>query len=204
MCVFRLRTVTPEDAKMLFAWTNDPVTRQNSFQSKPVLWEEHVAWLQRKLEDENCFFFILTDGKRDYGTIRVDCITVESNDADDLKADDGQTDGASILGEEKYGLISFSIAPEQRGKGLGRKMLLLLESTLKINRIEAGLAEDGLTEERQLETQQAESQEHKSLKLNLLRGEVKKSNIASRRCFEENGYDLEKEIAGELIFFKRI
>ena len=69
MCAYRLRAVTAEDAKTLFDWTNDPVTRQNSFQSKPVLWEEHIAWLQRKLEDENCFFFILTERTDQFITI---------------------------------------------------------------------------------------------------------------------------------------
>ena len=161
MCTFRLRAVTAEDAKTLFDWTNDPVTRQNSFQSKPVLWEEHIAWLQRKLEDENCFFFILTDGERDYGTIRVD-----------------------YLPKEGYGLISFSVAPGQRGKGHGRRMLFLLENFLK--------------------EFQAEEYKQKRLNLTLLRGEVKKENTASRRCFEANGYKVENEISGELIFSKRI
>ncbi len=178
MCTFSLRKVTTDDAKTLFDWTNDPVTRQNSFQSKPVLWDEHVSWLQKKLHDKNCFFFILTDGKNDCGTIRLDCIEIKKEEIETIDSASNSTS------ESRYGLISFSIAPEQRGKGLGSKLLLLLEQKI----IDQQKNESYLAVPR----------------VKLLRGEVKKENIASRKCFETNGYKVEKEVSGELIFFKKI
>ena len=33
------------DADVLWRWANDPETRQNSFNTSPILYEEHVAWL---------------------------------------------------------------------------------------------------------------------------------------------------------------
>lgn len=190
MCTFNLRKVTIEDAKTLFDWSNDPVTRQNSFQSKPITWDEHISWLRKKLNDENCFFYILTDGVNDCGTIRLDCIdrkdvenaTIDSeNDSENNSTSNVTSNSTS---ESRYGLISFSIAPEQRGKGLGTKLLLLLEQKLielQENNVEVTVP-----------------------KVNLLRGEVKKENVASRRCFEANGYEMENEMSGELIFSKKI
>lgn len=101
---FYLREVTTQDMTILFDWTNDPVTRKNSFQTEPVLWEEHIMWLNRKLNDENCFFYIMTDGDENYGTIRLD-----------------------YHQEESSALISFSIDSKYRGHGLGNHLLALAE-----------------------------------------------------------------------------
>ena len=101
---FYLREVTMQDITILFDWTNDPVTRQNSFQTAPVLWEEHVMWLNRKLNDENCFFYILTDGEKNYGTIRLD-----------------------YKEEDSSALISFSVDAAHRGQGMGNYLLALAE-----------------------------------------------------------------------------
>jgi len=46
-----LRAATLDDARTLLAWRNDPATRSASYGSDEVPWEEHVAWLQRKLSD---------------------------------------------------------------------------------------------------------------------------------------------------------
>lgn len=99
-----LRPATEADAKQLFEWTNEAETRKNSFSSEPVLWENHVAWLEKKLADRNCLFFILLNGEKLAGTIRLD-------------ADP----------ETKSGVISYSIDKDFRGKGLGSKLLALAE-----------------------------------------------------------------------------
>lgn len=159
-----LRPVTKQDAKLLFDWTNDPVTRQNSFSTKPVLWEEHLNWLNQKVNDANCLFFIMCDGKHDFGTIRIE-YKDENNRIMDEKG--------------KQAIISFSIAPEYRGKGLGVKMLALGE-------------------------QKAKTWKVSGKQIDILIGEVKEENIASRKCFEKNDYILDKEMNGELVFVKRI
>lgn len=146
-----LRQVNKEDAKLLFEWTNDPETRKNSFSSQPVLWENHVEWLSKKLADENCLFFILTDGTLDMGTIRLD-----------------------IDREAKIGTISYSIDVNHRGKGLGGRMLALIEKEAK----RAGVQ--------------------------CLLGGVKPENGASARCFVKNGYEVAEENVQEVLYRKAV
>ena len=87
------------DARMLLEWANDPVTRQASFNTEPIAWETHVAWLQRRLNDEQCAFYIAEDGTQAVGTVRFD------------------------LREAAVAEISLSLAPSARGRGLGPKLI---------------------------------------------------------------------------------
>lgn len=103
-----LRPVTGADAKLLFEWTNEAETRTNSFSSEPVLWENHVQWLEKKLADENCLFFIMMSEDSPVGTIRLD-----------------------VEKESKTGTISYSIDKGFRGMGLGGRMLALAEEKAK-------------------------------------------------------------------------
>lgn len=96
----RLRDVTLEDAERLWAWRNDETARQNSFSQTPVAWDQHVAWLQRKLGDPRCRMWILECSGRIAGQIRYDAT-------------------------ERDAEISYVIAPEFRGRGLSVEMLRL-------------------------------------------------------------------------------
>lgn len=100
-----LRRASTEDAGRLHAWANDPVTRQASFNREPIPWETHVAWLDRRLADENCACFIANDGQTDVGTVRFD------------RRESGVTE------------ISFNLAPEARGRSLGEKLIRLATFT---------------------------------------------------------------------------
>lgn len=108
-----LRPVTGEDAKQLFEWTNEAETRKNSFSSEPVLWENHIQWLEKKLADENCLFFILMLKDSAVGTVRLD-----------------------IEEESHTGTVSYSIDKQFRGMGFGGQILTLVEEKAK----EAGLS----------------------------------------------------------------
>ncbi len=103
-----LRPVTAADAKLLFEWTNEAETRKNSFSSKPVLWENHVKWLDKKIVDKNCLFFIMMLDEEPVGTVRLD-----------------------VDKEEQAGTISYSIDKRFRGMGLGAKILALVEEKAK-------------------------------------------------------------------------
>lgn len=151
-----LRETVFDDARMLLRWTNDPVTRQNSFHTEPIKWEEHIDWLSGKLKDENCYFYMLCDEAKAYGTIRLDYIPNECR-----------------------AMVSFSIAPENRGKGLGTLMLKLIWS-------------------------EAEKLVCNGIDLQSLIGEVKKSNKASCRCFIKNGYFLKREEKDRYVYERTI
>lgn len=103
-----LRKVTKEDAKILFDWANDSETRQNSFSTEPIPWENHLSWLDGKLADENCFFYIgMNEAGEALGTIRFD-----------------------YQAEKESAVLSYSVAPKHRGNGYGAVLLSLGETQI--------------------------------------------------------------------------
>ena len=71
--MLRLRNVDYSDCALLFAWANDPDTRRSSLCPEPVTWEPHCAWLQRKMRDPHCRFFLaLNADEAPVGQIRFD------------------------------------------------------------------------------------------------------------------------------------
>jgi UDP-2,4-diacetamido-2,4,6-trideoxy-beta-L-altropyranose hydrolase len=91
----RLRQATPDDARLLFDWANDPVTRANSFSTEPIPWPDHTRWLERRLADDACALYVVEDATgRPVGQVRLD-------DA----------------GDET--VVSVALAADARGRGLG-------------------------------------------------------------------------------------
>lgn len=119
---------------LLFKWCNDPECRKNSLQTHKITYEEHCAWFKNKMEDKNCYMYIAQIEDQPVGQIRVD---VQDNE----------------------GRISYSVAKEHRGKGIGREMLSLIEKQNEVCNMVARFV-----------------------------ATVKKDNIGSRRCFEKLGY----------------
>jgi len=83
-----------DDAQRLFDWRNDPLTRAMSKTTDPVEWAGHVGWLERRLSRTAPMLFIAEIDGEPVGTFRVD-------------ADE----------------ISYTVAPEHRGKGVAKAML---------------------------------------------------------------------------------
>lgn len=149
---YRLRKVKMQDAEKLLEWTNEEETRKNSFSKEPVAYENHIKWLEKKLEDTSCFFYILVQGKTDMGTVRVD-----------------------VDPERKTGIISYNIAKEHRGKGLGKKIIALIEKAAQ-----------------------------KEIPVHYLEGSVKPSNKASAKCFLNNGYEQTEKNKEKEVYCKKI
>jgi len=109
-----LRPVSYSDIELLWEWANDPVTRQNSFDSAKIPWEEHSAWCQKKLADADCRLWIASNG----GNAPVGCVRFD--------------------GKESEATISLTVAPNARGKGYGTKIIqqacdrLFAESPLRV------------------------------------------------------------------------
>lgn len=91
-----LRPAKLEDALLLLAWRNDPLTRAMSQTHDPIDLETHTAWLDRRLSRAEPGLYVVERGGIAIGTIRID-------------------------GEE----ISYTVAPQYRGQGLGTGMLML-------------------------------------------------------------------------------
>jgi len=95
-----LRRARVADCALYFAWTNDPVTRQSSFSTDPISYEEHVRWFEKKREDPSEHLLIAEIESRPLGQIRFTC-------------------------KDDEALLSFSLAPDQRGQGLGLHLVRL-------------------------------------------------------------------------------
>lgn len=95
------RKATEKDSEMLLRWRNDIETRTTSLQMEMVKPEEHEAWLEKTLRNPNRLLWIVEEDGQAMGTMRVDTL-------------DGQN------GYE----LSWTVAPEFRGRGLGKRMLM--------------------------------------------------------------------------------
>lgn len=132
-----LRKAVPSDMEILFKWANDPLVRKNSFNSEPISYETHKAWFKRMMDNPEIHQYILVDGGLEVGQIRLN---VDGREAE----------------------IGYSIAPEYRGMGYGKKILQLIKEEV-----------------------------HKDLpQISTLVAKVKPDNNASNKAFASEGYGL--------------
>jgi UDP-2,4-diacetamido-2,4,6-trideoxy-beta-L-altropyranose hydrolase len=131
-------------------WAANPAVRAYSFNQKPIQFEEHQNWYLQKIEQDNCVYLLAKLGHEFIGSLRFD---IKDNNA----------------------LISYLVAPEQHGRGLGRVML-----------------SKGLSYFAQLNTTAA-----------MVTGYVLPQNIASVKVFERLGFTCNAE-ATQLCFTKKI
>ena len=99
-----IRPANAADEALLLAWANDPQTRANAFNPRPIAAAEHHRWLQRVLaEPARHRLFILqhADGQA-LGQIRFDRRPDAAGDAWEL---------------------SYALAPAARGQSLGTRLI---------------------------------------------------------------------------------
>ncbi|MDO4514018.1 MAG: GNAT family N-acetyltransferase [Lachnospiraceae bacterium] len=137
MSEMTLREATPEDVDLVYKWANDPTVRANAFSTDPIPYDNHVAWYQGRLNNPDCHIYIgMTRENKPVGIIRVE----------------------KQREEPEVGMISYSVDAGMRGKGIGTRLLSLVERKLC------------------------------GTELTTLAGQVKPDNIASRKAFERAGF----------------
>lgn len=101
-----LRQAKNSDARLLYHWANDPTTRKNAVNSKPIRWCTHKSWFQERLANpKDCQIFIAKlSNLMPLGQVRFDRSTTNT------------------------WFIDYSLAYEFRGIGFGR---LLLQAAIK-------------------------------------------------------------------------
>jgi len=94
------RAAEEADSAEIFAWRNDPVTRQMSLTTAPVSLEAHQAWFAATLADETRCLLVCFDGttSQKLAVVRFDL-------------------------EGSAALMSINLNPIQRGKGLAQPCL---------------------------------------------------------------------------------
>jgi RimJ/RimL family protein N-acetyltransferase len=95
----KLRRATIEDAAMLLRWRNDPATREASINTDIVSLDAHIVWLRASFENPTRTLLI-AETDVPVGTVRID---------------------QSAEGAE----LSWTVAPEARGRGYGMEMVRL-------------------------------------------------------------------------------
>ncbi len=100
-----LRKATLADAQRLFDWRNDPQTRAASHSTEILNFDSHLRWLEKTLLSPNRVLYIA----------EIDGIAVGTARADKIH---GVTE------------LSWTVAPDRRGTGVGTCMVrLLMEKT---------------------------------------------------------------------------
>ncbi|MFA7289113.1 MAG: GNAT family N-acetyltransferase [Melioribacteraceae bacterium] len=93
-----IREANIEDAKLLYELSNQEDVRANSINQKQIDWNDHLAWLNKKLNDSNYKIFIYFDRNNYVGQVKFEL-------------------------EKKQATISISITREMRGRGYSQYML---------------------------------------------------------------------------------
>lgn len=132
-----LRKATLDDMDIIYEWANDPAVRAASFNTEKIPYESHKRWYEKILADDNVIQYIFMVSSNPVGQIRL-----------------------NICGEEAE--ISYSISPQNRGKGYAGKMLSLMYDDVNNNM--RGISK--------------------------LVAKVKPDNMISSKVFEGEGYSL--------------
>ena len=106
----RLRPVQATDSAQLLTWTNDPATRQQSFDPAPVPLAQHAAWLAGQLAQPERYLLLLAEDEATglaAGLIRFS-----------LTGDNQEYSGQTAA-------LSYSLGPAFRGRGWAAPLLLL-------------------------------------------------------------------------------
>lgn len=157
--LLRIAENTPEDAKLLYDWRMDPAARQNSFHHGEFSFDEHLEWYHRMMDDENRILYIMM-------------LEDEGDDPTGIPVGQIRFDFSKDKTEAE---ISYSIAPEYRGRGFGRAIL-------------------ALGEEKILEQYPS---------VHTLKGEVLSSNKPSAALFMKLGYE-QIYVEKEFVVFRKL
>lgn len=96
------RHATFDDCDLIFAWASDPQTRENSHNSKPIEYESHVLWFQKKLDSSDSWIYIILRNGSPVGLLRLD------------------------KGKNADLIVNYSVARESRRTGVGKEIVRMI------------------------------------------------------------------------------
>lgn len=137
-----IRLVEAQDSEEILRWRNDAVTRAMSLDSEIVDAEQHEKWFARLLNDQRRIALVGTAGGKAIGWVRFD----------------------PLAGQNEF-LVSISVAPESRSKGMGSQLLGLALRHLR-----------------------------GSCREPIVYAKVKDSNVSSLKVFQKHGFQNSEEV----------
>jgi UDP-2,4-diacetamido-2,4,6-trideoxy-beta-L-altropyranose hydrolase len=99
MEVLSVRQVELADALDLLSWRNDALTRAMSHSTSVISLEQHLTWFNNVLNDPGRYLLIAVAGEQKVGMVRYDRLS------------DNEWE------------VSIVMAPQARGRGLGKQLL---------------------------------------------------------------------------------
>jgi len=93
-----LREATLEDSERVWRWRNDAETRRGSFDERDIPFDEHREWFEATIQRRDRRMYVVLAGGAEAGVVRLDF-------------------------EGSRAIVSINIAPEWRGKGIGKAAL---------------------------------------------------------------------------------
>lgn len=109
-----LRQAQREDCDMLFEWANEKAVRKNSFCTSEIAYGDHVKWFTNLLSDQGRKQLIMElqegDNRIAVGQVRL-----------------------TFDKEKSQAEIGYSIDKSYRGRGYGKKLLILTTEYIKKN-----------------------------------------------------------------------
>lgn len=100
-----VRKARKSDLMLYFEWANDPEVRKNSFNSQPIMLEDHSRWFATNVESIKTVMLVILKGRAAVGQVRFNV-------------------------EGKSALLNYSIGAEFRGKGLSTPVIKLATESL--------------------------------------------------------------------------
>lgn len=98
----RFRKALKSDSELYFKWVNDPLVREQSYNSNIVGWDEHQTWFLENINNIDWHFYLFENLENEFvGQVRIQII------------------------DESNAIIGVSVDTYHRGMGYGLNMLQL-------------------------------------------------------------------------------
>lgn len=72
------RLINETDIDLLFRWCNDPVVRNQSFNSSIISYEDHITWFNNKITSKSSMLYIFNVDEVPAGLVRFDRLVDET------------------------------------------------------------------------------------------------------------------------------
>jgi RimJ/RimL family protein N-acetyltransferase len=95
----KYRYASIREAELYFAWANDKLVRQNSYENGKISFEQHLNWFNSKLLNKHCYLYVFFVDELAAGQVRIEIGIKET-------------------------VIGISLDDKFRGKSLSSEMIL--------------------------------------------------------------------------------